>query len=125
MKKIFMLSMILSMVLISCTPCDIAKTGTNLIAKKIAVRWGCDQTKLYEFMIQPLSNSICKEESGEKSTLDYICPIATGFIVDLGEAEIVSRFDCDPVKVRADLSGANKLCDLIGEKEVAVEPVAI
>ena len=102
--------------LVGCNPiCDFAKTGTDIVAQKITDRWACDKTKLYDFMIEPVSKSVCKDDTGEQGALDFVCPIATGFLVDLGEAEIVKRFGCDPALVRVDLSGANKLCDLLDE----------
>jgi len=115
MKSLFMVFVVaMSIMLVGCNPvCDFAKTGTDIVAQKITDRWGCDKTKLYDFMIQPTSKHVCKEEVGEQGALDFVCPIATGFLVDLGEAEIVKRFSCDPAKVRADLSGANKLCDAL------------
>jgi len=98
--------------LVGCNPiCDFAKTGTDIVAQKVTDRWSCDKTKLYDFMITPTSKNICKEDAGEQGALALVCPIATGFLVDLGEAEIVKRFGCDAAKVRADLEGANKLCD--------------
>lgn len=129
MKSLFML-LVFSMVvvLVGCNPvCEIAKTGTDLVAGKVADRWECDKTKLYDFMIKPTSKLVCKEESGEKGALDFICPIATKFIVDLGEAEIVKKFSCNPEKVRADLINAEKLCDLLkkpAEVTPEVTPVA-
>jgi len=110
------LFIIMTVILVGCNPiCELAKTGTNLVAQKIATRWECDQSKLYDFMIKPTSKYVCKENQGEQSALDLICPIATGFLVDLGEAEIVARFSCDPTKVRADLNNADKLCDLLNQ----------
>jgi len=114
MKSLIMV--VLVSMLVGCNPvCDFAKTGTDIVAQKVTDRWACDKTKLYDFMIQPVSKSICKENTGEQGALDFVCPIATGFLVDLGEAEIVKRFACDPAKVRADLNGVNKLCDMIKE----------
>jgi len=115
MKNLFMVFVVaMSIVLVGCNPiCDFAKTGTDIVAQKITDRWACDKTLLYDFMIQPITKSVCKADTGEQGALDFVCPIATGFLVDLGEAEIVKRFSCDAEKVRADLSGANKLCDLL------------
>lgn len=123
MKSLFLVLVVLfSVTLVGCNPiCDFAKTGTDIVAQKIVDRWECDKTKVYDFMIEPTSKYVCKDEAGEQGALDFVCPIATGFIVDLGEAEIVKRFACNPEKVRADLSGANKLCDLLNKKEEVVE----
>jgi len=122
MKSLFLVVIVaMTVMLVGCNPiCDFAKTGTDIVAQKITDRWECDKTKLYDFMIQPTSKYVCKEDQGEQSALDFVCPIATGFVVDLGEAEIVKRFACNPEKVRADLSGANKLCDLL-KKEAVTE----
>ncbi len=122
MKSLFML-LVFSMVvvLVGCNPvCEIAKTGTDLVAGKVADRWECDKTKLYDFMIKPTAKLVCKEE-GETSALDFVCPIAVKFVVDLGEAEIVKNFSCNPEKVRADLINAEKLCDLLKKPEVTPE----
>ena len=123
MKSLFLVMLVaMTTMFVSCNPvCDFAKTGTDIVAQKIVDRWECDKTKLYDFMITPTSKYICKEDQGEKSALDFVCPIATGFVVDLGEEEIVKRFACNAEKVRADLSGANKLCDLLKKEAVVAE----
>jgi len=114
MRNLFLVVIAMTAMLVSCNPiCDFAETGTDIVAQKVADRWECDKTKLYDFMIKPTAKYICKEDQGEASALDFICPIATGFLIDIGEAEIVKRFSCNAEKVRADLSGATKLCDLI------------
>ena len=95
MKKLFLaLTLLTSLLLVTgCdTICSIAKTGTNLISTKIATRWECDQTKLYNFMIEPVAKVVCEEEQPAKGIEDVICPIALGFLTDLGAAEISSRF---------------------------------
>jgi len=119
MKKLILVALVaMSALLVGCNPlCDFSKTGTDIVAQKITDRWACDKTKLYDFMIEPTAKLVCKSEVGEQGALDLVCPIATGFLVDLGEAEIVKRFACDPVKVRADLNNASKLCDLLKKEQ--------
>jgi hypothetical protein len=129
MKSFLMVFLVVALAtLVGCNPvCEFAKTGTDIVAQKVADRWSCDKTKLYDFMITPTSKNICKDSSvGQQGALDLVCPIATGFLVDIGQAQIVSKFGCDPAKVAADLNGgASKLCDALLKKDAPVATPAV
>jgi len=119
MKKLMLVVLVaMGALLVGCNPlCDFAKTGTDIVAGKIADRWSCDKTKLYDFLVQPTAKSICKEDQGEQGALDLVCPIAIGFISEIGEAQIVEKFGCDAEKVKADFAlGTDKLCGLLSGK---------
>jgi hypothetical protein len=102
--------------------CDTAKSGTKLVATSLAARWSCDETKLFDYLVKPVGDVMCKDKDSApaaESVLNLACKITTETLVGLGVDQIVSKFGCDGVKVKADLDNVGNLCNHIESQAVA------
>lgn len=117
MRKILLLLVVSMFILISCEQekpkpvCQFAKIGCNMLGDFIAVKWGCSSEKVSDFVYKPIADKYC----GQKAIplAPELCKFAVGFLVELGEDKVVSKFDCDKDKV--DFSSVEKLCNLINK----------
>ena len=115
--KIFLVTMLALMSLTGCDLlCDAGKSGAKLVSTSISNKWGCDQEKMYDYVVSPVSKSLCKKEKkseGVQSVAKLACQITMQTLVDLGVEEIVSKFDCDRSKVNKDISNTEALCNYV------------
>jgi len=113
MKFLGMFLIVLTM-FISCNKqelCDNASSATNSISITLAVRWNCDNAKIYADLIKPISG-ICPQKLEKTLLAGTVCSLVVNYLTSLGADALAKRWSCDKNKVQADLGYASKLCEL-------------
>lgn len=114
MRNLLILGVLLAVMSGCSLVCDVAKTGTKLVSTSIAKKWSCNEAKLYDFIVKPVSSVLCEKEDENASGLAKLaCQITMETLTGLGADQIVAKFDCDPALVAADLNNAGKICDYV------------
>lgn len=120
MKKIKLFVVIFtSLFILSCESCErqvcgLAKRAATSLSTTLAVRWECNSEKIYSSVMSPFEKTICKEEPVSQTIwTKTICPLVLSQVVSLGAEEIATRYECNLIKVKEDLSAVMAICAVL------------